>query len=430
MASQTGATDRGKSKIYVIGAGLAGLSAATALAGCGAPLTLIEAAGQAGGRCRSYFDPALGGVIDNGNHLVLSGNRAVRAFLKRIGAQGALVGPPRAEFPFVDLADGTHWSFRPNASPLPFWAFSGGRRVPGSRAANYAAYAGLLWPKPGRRVGDVVPTQGPVWDRLLHPVLLAALNTAPAEASATLAAAVLRESLAKGGRACRPRIAHPGLSAAFIDPALAWLEGRGVRVRLSARLKAMTFGPHAVAALELPDATIPVGAHDAVILAVPPWAAREMVPGLDAPDDFRSIVNAHFKTAAPAGAPPLLGVIGGTAEWIFAFGERISVTVSSADAILDREREVLARILWQDVAKALSIPLGADALPPWQIVKEKRATFAATPEQDAKRPAAATSWRNLFLAGDWTQTGLPATIEGALRSGETAAALARRRLIL
>ena len=69
-------------------------------------------------------------------------------------------------------------------------------------------------------------------------------------------------------------------------------------------------------------------------------------------------------------------------------------------------------------------------MPPWQIVKEKRATFAATPAQDAKRPAAKTRWRNLLLAGDWTQTGLPATIEGAVRSGETAAALALRHLSL
>ena len=105
----------------------------------------------------------------------------------------------------------------------------------------------------------------------------------------------------------------------------------------------------------------------------------------------------------------MLGVIGGTAEWIFAFPDRISVTVSGADAIVDRDREELAQTLWADVAPRLGI---AAPLPPWQIVKEKRATFAATPAQDARRPAAKTGWRNLFLAGDWTETGLPATIEG------------------
>ena len=123
----------------------------------------------------------------------------------------------------------------------------------------------------------------------------------------------------------------------------------------------------------------------------------------------------------------MLGVIGGTAEWIFTFSDRISVTVSGADAIVDQDREDLALRIWADVTKALDIKA---PLPTWQIVKEKRATFAATPEQDSRRPAAKTPWRNLFLAGDWTQTGLPATIEGALRSGETAAALALKQLSL
>ena len=116
----------------------------------------------------------------------------------------------------------------------------------------------------------------------------------------------------------------------------------------------------------------------------------------------------------------MLGLLHSTAEWVFAFPDRLSVTVSAADRLVDRDREDLARLFWAEVSAAL----GLDApLPRWQIVKEKRATFAATPEQDAKRPPARTRWRNLFLAGDWTQTGLPATIEGAIRSGETAAGL-------
>jgi uncharacterized protein with NAD-binding domain and iron-sulfur cluster len=116
--------------------------------------------------------------------------------------------------------------------------------------------------------------------------------------------------------------------------------------------------------------------------------------------------------------------MGGTAEWIFAFADRISVTVSAADAIVDQEREALAMLLWRDVAKAHNL---SSATPPWQIVKEKRATFAATPQQVAKRPKVETSWRNLLLAGDWIDTGLPATIESAVRSGQKAAQLAWRR---
>ena len=97
-----------------------------------------------------------------------------------------------------------------------------------------------------------------------------------------------------------------------------------------------------------------------------------------------------------------------------------STTISAADRLLDVPRETLARKIWDEVAMVAGLP---NALPPWQIVRERRATFAATPGENAKRPAAATAWSNLFLAGDWTQTGLPATIEGAIRSGNRAADL-------
>ena len=412
-------------KAYIAGAGLAGLNAATILAARGVSVELFEAAGQAGGRCRSYFDPVLDLTIDNGNHLVLSGNRAVQAYLARIGAHDALAGPAHAEFDFVDLRDGARWRLRPSEGPLPFWIANPARRVPGTHAGDYLGYAPLLWAGRKARIDEVIAARGVLWDRLMQPFLLAALNTAPQESSARLAGAVMRETLAKGGRAYRPRIAHPTLAAAFVEPALQFLAGKGAVVQVGTRLRELTFGRREVVALDLPGAILPLSPRAALVLAVPPWAAQSLIPGLVAPDDFRAIVNAHFRMPAPPGAPAILGVVGGTAEWIFAFPDRISVTVSGADAIVDKDREELARMIWADVARALAIE---SPMPAWQIVKEKRATFAATPAQDARRPRARTRWKNLFLAGDWTDTGLPATIEGALRSGEAVAALALRHL--
>ena len=412
------------STAYVVGSGLAGLSAAVALAEMGAHVVLCEAAGQAGGRCRSYFDPAFDGVIDNGNHLVLSGNRAVHAYLRTIGAEHALVGPEHAAFAFVDLASGERWSLTPNEGPLPFWIFSRARRVPGTGPLDYARLSALLMAGPTRRIAEVIPCSGALWDRLIRPLLLAALNTEPEQASAALAGAVLRETLLKGEKAYRPRIAHPTLSAAFVEPALAYLAGRDAEERFGQRLRKIVFDTSHAVALEFPEATIPLLPDDTVVLATPPWVACDLVPKLRAPNEFRSIVNAHFKIAPPVNTPLMLGVTGGTAEWIFAFADRISVTVSAADAIVDQDRDVLARRLWGDVAKAHG--LGAD-LPPWQIVKEKRATFAATPQQAARRPGTQTSWHNLLLAGDWVDTGLPATLESAVRSGQKAAQLAWAR---
>jgi squalene-associated FAD-dependent desaturase len=412
------------STVYVVGGGLAGLSAAVALADKGARVVLFEAAGQAGGRCRSYFDAQLGCVIDNGNHLVLSGNCAIYDYLRTIGAENALVGPRRAEFAFADLATGERWRLSPNEGPLPWWIFDSSRRVPGTKPADYLRLTALLTAGSTRRVDEVIPCKGALWERLLSPFLLAALNTEPEGASAALAGAVLRETLAKGERAYRPRIAHPTLSAAFVDPALAFLSARDALVHCGQRLRRIVLGDSYAVALEFPESTVPLSPGDTVVLAPPPWVTRDLVPKLSVPDEFHAIVNGHFKIAPPAGAEPMLGVTGGTAEWVFAFADRISVTVSAADAIVDQEREALATLLWRDVVKAHKL---SAALPPWQIVKEKRATFAATPQQVAKRPKVETSWRNLLLAGDWIDTGLPATIESAVRSGQKAAQLAWRR---
>jgi hypothetical protein len=163
---------------------------------------------------------------------------------------------------------------------------------------------------------------------------------------------------------------------------------------------------------------VTLGADDAVVLAVPNHAAAALIPELTAPQGHRAIANAHFRIDAPPGTPPMLGVINATTEWIFAFEGRLSVTISNADRLMDVPRAMLAQRIWGEVASATGIV--AD-LPPWQIVRERRATFAATPEENAKRPGARTKWTNLVLAGDWTATGLPATLESAVRSGNRAA---------
>jgi len=355
--------------------------------------------------------------------LLLSGNHAARAYLATIGGEGGLVGPAQAEFAFVDLATGARWTLRINPGRLPWWIFDTRRRVPGTRASDYLAFARLLLATGGATICETVACGGMLYDRLARPLWLAALNTDPQEASARLAGAVIRETLAAGGGACRPLVARDGLGSTFIEPALRFLAARGVKVAFGHRLRALDFSEHAVEALDFGEDKLGIGADDGVILAVPPVVAADIVRGLTTPSQFRAIVNAHFRCAPPAGLPPIVGIVNGTIEWLFGFPDRLSVTISAADRLLEVPREALAQTIWEEVAGVAGLP---KAMPPWQIVRERRATFAATPGEDAKRPAASTRWRNLFLAGDWTQTGLPATIEGAVRSGHRAAALASR----
>ena len=406
--------------VHIIGAGISGLSAAVRLANANFKVHVHEATQQAGGRCRSYFDAATGLTIDNGNHLLLSGNHHARAYARSIGTEAGLVGPRRAQFPFVDLTSGQRWQLDLGYSRLPLWVFDAARRVPDTALRDYLALAPLIWASPAALVGSAIPCKGRLYQRLVQPLLLAALNVDPPEGSAGLAGAIVRETLLAGGQACRPLIARDGLSAVLVEPAVKLLQASGADIRLGHELRGLGTSAESVSELKFGEETVAIPPDDAVVLAVPPRPAAALLPGLKTPTKFRAIVNAHFRFDPPKNAPPILGVVGGLVEWLFAFPGRLSVTISNADRLVDTPREELAQAIWRDVCKASGV---AGDLPPWQIVRERRATFEATPEQNALRPKAATAFKNLFLAGDWTDTGLPATIEGSVRSGDRAADL-------
>ncbi|MGC2334419.1 MAG: hydroxysqualene dehydroxylase HpnE [Pseudolabrys sp.] len=411
--------------VHIIGGGLAGLAAAERLCQSRRTIVMHEATAQAGGRCRSYYDQSTGMVIDNGTHLLLSGNHAALSFTEAIGSRPGLRGPDEAQFPFIDIASGEQWTLRFGDSRFPWWVFDKDRRVPQTAVVDYLSLARLVWTSADKPIGKLMNCDGPIYDRLLEPLLLAALNITPREGSAKLAGAVIRESLALGGQACRPLLAREGLGSVFVEPAIVHLRERGVAIVFEDELIELLFGNGRVSRLKFARQTVDLGVNDAVILAVPPYVATNLVPGLIAPSSFRGIVNAHFRIDPPAHLPPMLGVINGTCEWIFPLSGRISATISDAGRLFDMPRTELAQTMWNDIAKVAGLP---STLPPWQIVRERRATFAATPEENARRPTAETSWENLFLAGDWTQTGLPATIEGAIRSGYRAADLVDHRL--
>jgi hydroxysqualene dehydroxylase len=407
---------------HVVGAGLAGLAAAVALAELGRPVRLYEASGHGGGRCRSYFDAELGCRIDNGNHLLLAGNRAALAYLDRIGAAGTVEGPGDAFFPFVDAASGERWILRPNRGPLPWWIASAARRVPGSGSADYFAVLKLRRAAQSETVAGTMDPSRPLFRRLWQPLAVAALNTAADAASARLFWRILAETLGRGAAACRPLLPRSGLSETFVDPALDRLRARGAEIRFGARLRAIALAAGRACELAFDAGTVALAARDIVILALPAAAAARLVPGLTVPDAASPIVNAHFRCAAPAGAPPFVGIVGGTAQWVFRKPEVLSVTVSAADDIVERPAAALTELLWQDTALAYRLP--PRPMPPARIVKERRATFRASPDQLRRRPPSTTRWCNLYLAGDYTDTGLPATIEGAIGSGFTAARLA------
>ncbi|CAG9251085.1 MULTISPECIES: hydroxysqualene dehydroxylase HpnE [Paraburkholderia] len=413
--------------VHVIGAGLAGLAAAVQLQRRGAQVVLYEAAEQAGGRCRTCYDRTLAATVDSGNHLVLSGQQATLNYVRAIGSADELVGPTQPEYPFVDLATNQRWTVRMSPGRFPGWIFEAGARVPDTRWTDYLSVVPLLLAKPGRTVAQSMRSNGPLWDRMLRPLLLALTNIEPRQATAELVSAVLRDTLAAGGPSSRPLIARNGLGSAFVEPALRLLQHGGAAIRLGARIDALEFADSPdsrVAALRLDGGErVEIGASEAVVLAVTPDVAQALVPGTQAPRRFSAIATANFAVEPPLGHPPLMGLVNASASWLVASDGRLSVTVYDAANrtanLADMPRDELARKLWADVAQVTG--LSADLPLKWQLNVEPRATFAAQPDDEMRRPATRTRWNNLMLAGDWTATGLPPGIEGAIRSGQKAA---------
>ena len=406
---------------------MAGLAAALEVSNRGLPVVLHEAAGHAGGRCRSFYDETLGCEIDNGNHLVLSGNSGVAAFVDQVGSAESFLDLPDARFPFIDLETDERWVIHPNRGRLPWWVFKSDRRVPGSRASDYLVALRLLAADKNATVDEIFGENANVYRRFWEPLAVAILNTPPKEACARLLWPVFAETFALGADACRPLIARQGLTDSFIDPALATLRERGADIRFGHRLRSLSKSESVVTELHFGDESINVAADDLIILALPAAVLGSILPESAPPETFHPIVNVHFKHDASAVSgplPPILGVIGGTAEWIFCRGDILSVTVSAAVDLANAPADDIADATWRDIDRVLA--LNSPLRPATRVVKEKRATFAQTPENERRRAGTQTNHKNLFLAGDWTNTGLPATIEGAIRSGFNAAKLIKK----
>jgi hydroxysqualene dehydroxylase len=404
--------------VHIIGAGLAGLATAVRLAQAGKRVTVYEAAPRAGGRCRSYYDDILGCTIDNGNHLLMSGNWAARAYLSNIGASDQLISPMREDYPFMDAADGARWTISPNCGRVPYWLLDKAKIVPGTSVFDYASALKFLWPRSDATVRTYLKP-GKATSHFWEPLVVSALNAPLENAAATLLAPILRETFLKGTDYCRPMMARKSLAATFIDPAIARIEALGGAVYFGARVKAIETSDTNIRQLQCEDRQIEIFSDDIVVLAVPGWIAPTLLPQISAPPAGQAIVNAHYRLDTPHDLQ-LVGLVNSLAQWVFVRDTIASVTISAADAVAEDDASNIAAECWPTVAQVLNLPADTP-LPVYRVIKERRATFDPHPATLHRRPNTITAYKNLFLAGDYVATDLPATIEGAIRSGFMAA---------
>lgn len=419
--------------VHVVGGGLAGLAAAVKVVADGGRAVVYEMAPNCGGRCRSLDDPSTGLTIDNGNHLMLSGNHELVAYLAMIGGAEHLRGSRRAAFPLVDLATGARGALDLGIGRWPWPLLRRTGRPPGVRLRDLVRLGRIFARRPGETVAERVGPGCPLMRSVWEPLTAAILNETPDHGDADLLAATLRETVLKGAPACRPLVPAAGLSDTFIDPALDFLAARGsiVRTGISVTGLETDAGPAAmgdaqsagpIRALRIGKARdrVAIEPEDSVVLAVPAGRAADLLPGLRHPPPGETIVNLHFRRDQPnttAEEPILIGLLGSTAQWLFPRPTIWSVTISAAGEVADRDASSLAEAVWSEIVPVLGNEGRRASIPRFRVIKERRATVRQRPDDQALRPPARTPWPNLWLAGDWTDTGIPATMEGAVRSG-------------
>ncbi len=447
------------SDVLIMGGGFAGLAAATALAAAGRSVTVLEKRPELGGRAYSYTDQTTGEVIDNGQHAMMGCYTEMFRFLDRIGATDKLAIQPGLRVDMLDPDRGAGViSCPPLPNPLHMGAGVLGYRLLGvaDRARVLAGGLRLLLMK---RRGDArlaALTVDGVLDLLgqsaaarrafWYPVAIATLNDDPAIASADLLAEVMVRAFFAGKDAARFVLSKVGLSELYTTDARRFIEAHGGRIETKAHVVGVGFRGDEVSHFELRDGRRL--SASAYVSAVPPQglfpllpvAVRRAVPTLGGLEGLASspIVSVHVWFDRPILATrPFVGFVGTGTHWAFnrdvisgrrdRDGGYLSFVISGARGIVDDDNESIVARTLTDLHRLVPASVAA-RVRHTQVVKERFATMSPTVAAARLRPPTVTPFDNFVLAGDWTDTGLPATIESAVMSGHRAAEVVTTRL--
>jgi hydroxysqualene dehydroxylase len=439
-------------RVVIIGGGLAGLSAALCLADTGSQVAVVEARHAFGGRTFSFVDRESGDVLDNGQHVLMGCCHATLRYAQRIGVEHLFLRLKGMSLEFHH-ADGRSAKLQAGRAPHPVGLLQGFFRY---RLLSVASRFAVL------RVGlalrsmshndiatlhavsasDWLRSAGQKDDAMEHfwtPVILATLNAQPEQASAGYLATVLREIFLTGAASADVLIPAGGLSQVLIDNAVSALRLGGTELLVRHAVERISMNADAQNVVHCANG---VDLHcDAVICAMPPWALASVLnaSGLDsavahALSAFRPspIISIHVWLRNDPKLALMTGALGTTIQWLFNKGVsadgsfRISCTISAAHDLAGASVQDIQALVRRELPLLIRGLNESDIIRS-KAIREHRATFVPAPSLDASRPASTTDIPNLFLAGDYTKTGLPATMESAILSGERAAAFVLER---
>jgi squalene-associated FAD-dependent desaturase len=432
----------------ILGGGFAGLACGVALAKAGRRVTILEKKPHLGGRAYSFADPESRQIVDNGQHLFMGCYRHTRRFLAEIGTDELLVFSKKIRVDYADAQGGRDTLSCPAwlGSPLHLaWG------VLGLRGIGLSDKTGLMrLDRYIKSIKDKVEVPSDLdtvtvrqWldglgqsrliqQRLFDPIALGALNDDPEVAAATGFVQVLREIFYRDVESTRLGVAAVGLSELYTGAARAYIEKRGGKVLESCKLAALIEeGGRVKGALTEAGERFEA---DAVVSTLAPWDLKKLTlpAALRGPwEALRAapIVSVCLWLDRPVITEPLVGMLGTEIQWVFnksrilrlkGGGQYLSLVISGAHKQIGWDPKEILAACERDLAKCFPV-FAAAKVQRWKVVKEPFATLSPVPGSDVQRPSRSSGMSGFFFAGDWTRTGLPATIESAVLSGDLAA---------
>ncbi len=445
--------------VVVIGGGFAGLSAGVALAEAGYRVAVLERKPKLGGRAYSFSDPEGGDPVDNGQHVLMGCYVQTLDFLKKIGTYDKLIFRDRIEMEMI-ASDGTHARLKAGRLPGPLHMVSALMRYQmlsmGERTSVLMAGTRMMAMKrfQHKRLENATVAEllkdlrqsDHACERFWYPLAIATLNEEPDKASAALMAEVWGRAFFGRRRDSAFVYSKVGLSDLYCQAAEDFIQARGGMVASRMGVETLEMdGDHTVGCVRLRDGKKLEAAN--FVAAVPNGALLAMLPGQFQDEPFFAplaelksspIICVHVWLDRDVTDCAFVGFIGTTTQWLFnkrvIFAERgeeqggyLSFVISGARALVERSNEDLLNQVMADLHQMIPASREAKMIKAL-VIKEKQATIAPDCESDRLRPSSTTPIGNLFLAGDWIQTGLPATIESAVVSGRAAAAAVQKRV--
>ena len=403
-------------KIHIIGAGLAGLSTAINAVNRKINCEIYESSKISGGRCRSFHDKRVNLEIDNGNHLVFSANKNFLDFCKIIGSLETFKLISN-NLKFFDIANSNSWELGLSENLFSDVFFK--CPIPKTFFFDYLSFFKFLLVKNSTTVNDLVG-KSKIFTTFWEPFTLAVMNTSPKYASAKVLSNVLKETLFKGRKNCLIYQPKQNWGKSLIKPAVEFLKKNNVKISYNETLKKVQSKNGKIKELIFTKKRVKIKSGERVIFAIPPSNIVKLFPDFLLPCQYNTILNIHYKISSENQKlfkNEIFGLINTVSQWVFIKKNCISVTVSDANKLNTYDPNTIIEKVWEEICICIGKKIEYIN---FQIIKEKKATYIQSPENNNLIQIFNDKKTNNIFAGDWTQNSLPCTIEASILSGKKA----------